>query len=127
MSDYTSKDLAKTAYIALDNKKAFDIRVIEIDKVSTIADYFVIADGNNASQVEAMVDEVQMLIYKKYGVEPKRVEGARNCGWILMDYGDIVVHVFSSQDRLFYDLERVWRDGTTMDTTGWADNGSDEQ
>ncbi|MBO4627750.1 MAG: nicotinate (nicotinamide) nucleotide adenylyltransferase [Lachnospiraceae bacterium] len=127
MNDYTSKDLAKTAYAALDNKKAFDIRVIEIDKVSTIADYFVIADGNNASQVEAMVDEVQMMLYKTYGIEPKRVEGAKNSGWILMDYGDIVVHVFSSQDRLFYDLERVWRDGSTLDTSDWGETPAEKK
>ncbi|MBR5712555.1 MAG: nicotinate (nicotinamide) nucleotide adenylyltransferase [Lachnospiraceae bacterium] len=119
MDNYTSKDLAMTAYAALDSKKAFDIRVIQIDKVSTIADYFVIADGNNSSQVEAMVDEVQMMFHKKYDLDPKRIEGAKNSGWILLDYGDIVVHVFSSQDRLFYDLERVWRDGAVVDTEGW--------
>ena len=101
MDNYTSKDLAKAAFQALENKKGFDVKVIEIDKVSTIADYFVIADGSNPSQVEAMVDEVQMQLHKQFDVDPKRVEGARNCGWILMDYGDIVVHVFSSQDRLF--------------------------
>lgn len=121
MSEYSSKDLAKTAFCALEDKKGFDVRVIEIDKVSTIADYFVIADGSNASQVEAMVDEVQMRLYRDYRIEPKRVEGARNSGWILLDYGDIVVHVFSSQDRLFYDLERVWRDGTTVDTADWKE------
>ena len=121
MEAYTSKDLAMTAFRALENKKGFDVKVIEIDKVSTIADYFVIADGSNPSQVEAMVDEVQMQLHKAYDVEPKRIEGAHNCGWILMDYGDIVVHVFSSQDRLFYDLERVWRDGITVDTEEWKE------
>ncbi len=121
MNTYTSKDIAKTAFLALEEKKGFDVKVIAIDKVSTIADYFVIADGNNASQVEAMVDEVQRKIYENYELEPKRIEGARNSGWILMDYGDIVVHVFSSQDRLFYDLERVWRDGVTVDTESWGD------
>ncbi|MBO4685458.1 MAG: nicotinate (nicotinamide) nucleotide adenylyltransferase [Lachnospiraceae bacterium] len=121
MNEYTSKDLAKTAFLALEDKKGFDVRVIEIEKVSTIADYFVIADGSNASQVEAMVDEVQMRLYRDYQVEPKRIEGAKNSGWILLDYGDIVVHVFSSEDRLFYDLERVWRDGTTIDTAEWSE------
>ena len=119
--NYTSLDLAKTAFQALENKKGFDVKVIEIDKVSTIADYFVIADGNNPSQVEAMVDEVQLQLHQQYDLEPKRVEGARNCGWILMDYGDIVVHVFSSQDRLFYDLERVWRDGISVETKDWTE------
>jgi len=121
MDNYTSLDLAKAAYLALDSKKAFDIRVIEIEKISTIADYFVIADGSNASQVEAMVDEVQLVLHRDFSLEPKRVEGARNSGWILLDYGDIVIHVFSSEDRLFYDLERVWRDGKTLDTAAWSD------
>ncbi len=118
--NYTSKDLAKTAYLALDSKKGFDIKVIEIGQVSSLADYFVIADGNNSSQVDAMVDEVMLKLHEEYGLDPKRVEGAKNSGWILMDYGDIVVHVFSSQDRLFYDLERVWRDGTVLETKDWT-------
>ena len=121
MKEYQSIDLAKTAFQALEDKKGYDIRVIKIENITTIADYFVIADGNNPSQVEAMVDEVQMKLYKEFEIEPKRIEGARNSGWILMDYGDIVVHVFSSQDRLFYDLERVWRDGESLDTTEWKE------
>ncbi len=110
MNNLTSKQMVAIAYAALEDKKGFDIKVIDISEISPVADYFVIADGNNASQVEAMVDEVRDKLLLQ-GCEPKRIEGARNSGWILMDYGDIVVHVFSSQDRLFYDLERVWRDG----------------
>lgn len=110
MNKENAKKMASVAYAALDDKKGYDIKVIDISEISPVADYFVIADGSNASQVEAMVDEVRDKLLQ-LGYEPKRIEGARNSGWILMDYGDIVVHVFSSQDRLFYDLERVWRDG----------------
>ncbi|MBR7000046.1 MAG: ribosome silencing factor [Lachnospiraceae bacterium] len=109
----TSKDLTRVACEALEEKKGGNIQVINIGEVSTIADYFVICDGANAPQVEALVDNVKEKLFK-LGRSPKRVEGMRNCGWILLDYEDVVIHVFSKQDRLFYDLERVWRDGKTV-------------
>ncbi|MDE7212525.1 MAG: ribosome silencing factor [Lachnospiraceae bacterium] len=105
-----SKLMAKLAYKALEDKKAEDIKVIEISTISILADYFIIANGNSSSQVEAMVDAVEDGLAQN-GFEPKRVEGVRSSGWVLMDYGDIVVHIFSKEDRLFYDLERIWRDG----------------
>lgn len=105
-----SKVMAKAACKALGEKKAEDIKVIEISAISVLADYFVIANGNSPVQVEAMVDAVQEELAKE-GFEPKRVEGVRSSGWVLLDYGDIVVHIFSKEDRLFYDLERIWRDG----------------
>jgi ribosome-associated protein len=108
-----SKDMARLAYHALDEKKAEDIKVIEIGDISVIADYFIIANGTNAPQVQALVDSVQDELSKS-GYEPKRIEGVRSANWILMDYGDVVVHVFSKEDRLFYDLERIWRDGKTI-------------
>jgi ribosome-associated protein len=109
----TSKDMARLAYNALDEKKGEDIKVIEIGDISVIADYFIIANGTNASQVGALVDSVQEVLGKQ-GIDPKRIEGVRSASWILMDYGDVVVHVFSKEDRLFYDLERIWRDGKTI-------------
>ena len=102
--------MVKLAYEALDSKKGEDIKVIEIGDITSIADYFVIANGTNPSQVDALVDAVDEALGRA-GFEPKRVEGVRSAGWILMDYGDIVVHVFSKEDRLFYNLERIWRDG----------------
>lgn len=105
-----SRRMVKLAYKALEDKKAEDIKVIEIGTISVLADYFVIANGNSSSQVEAMVDAVQEELGKE-GFLPKRVEGVRSSGWILLDYGDIVIHIFSKEDRLFYDLERIWRDG----------------
>lgn len=108
-----SKKMAALAYKALDEKKGEDIQVIEIKDITIIADYFIIANGTNASQVDALVQEVESTLGRE-GFEPKRVEGVRSASWILMDYGDIVVHVFSKEDRLFYNLERIWRDGKTI-------------
>lgn len=108
-----SKLMTRLAYEALDEKKGEDIQVIEIKDISIIADYFIIANGTNSSQVNAMVDGVSEKLGKQ-GFEPKRIEGVRSASWILMDYGDIVVHVFSKEDRLFYNLERIWRDGKTV-------------
>ncbi len=108
-----SKDMAKLAYAALEDKKGEDIRVIQIGDISVIADYLVIANGTNSSQVQALADSVEETLAKN-GYEPKRIEGARNSSWILMDYGDVIVHVFSKEDRLFYDLERIWKDGKNI-------------
>lgn len=105
-----AKEMASIAYQALTDKKGEDVRVIEITEIASFADYFIIADGNNPSQISALVDNVEEQL-SKAGYEPKRIEGVRNSNWVLMDYGDIIVHVFSKEDRLFYDLERIWKDG----------------
>ena len=109
-----SREITKLACAALSDKKAGDIQVIDIREISVIADYFIIADGANQNQLEAMRDSVDEALYKA-GIEVKQVEGNNKSTWILMDYGDIIVHIFSKQDRLFYDLERIWRDGKTVD------------
>lgn len=106
----TSKELAKIAYDALDDKKGIHISVIDISEISTIADYFIIAGGNNENQVKALADNVEEELYKAQ-VTPKHVEGYDNANWILLDFNDIIVHIFNEEDRLFYDLERIWRDG----------------
>ena len=112
MSD--SKKYAKIAYDALADKKGENIKIIDISELSPIADYFIIADGANQNQLQAMCDAVDEELYKA-GCELKQTEGNRNSTWILMDYGDIIVHVFSKEDRLFYDLERIWKDGVEVD------------
>lgn len=103
-------DLVKLAVAALEDKKAEDISVIDISEVSTIADYFIIANAANQNQITAMQDSVDEAMYKN-GVHAKQIEGNRNSTWILIDYEDIIVHLFSREDRLFYDLDRIWRDG----------------
>ena len=105
----TEKMMAQIACKAIDDKKGQDIKVIDIHNVSVIADYFVIASGTNSNQVQAIVDNVEEQLGRA-GFEAKQIEGNRNSSWILMDYGDVIVHVFDEENRLFYDLERIWRD-----------------
>lgn len=108
------KEMTKIALRALDDKKAMDVKVIDIHEVSVLADYFVIVSGSNQNQVQAMVDNVEEMLTKA-GYEPKQIEGTRNSSWILMDYGDLIIHVFDEENRLFYDLERIWRDGKVLE------------
>ncbi|MDK2807578.1 MAG: ribosome-associated protein [Clostridiales bacterium] len=108
-----SQEMARIAYDALDDKKGEDIRIIEITDISILADYLIIANGTNTSQVQALADSVEESLAKE-GHRPRAIEGIRNASWILMDYNDIIVHVFSKEDRLFYDLERIWRDGKNI-------------
>lgn len=108
------QEMARLACKALDEKKGQDIKVIDIHEVSVIADYFIIASGSNQNQVQAMVDNVEEKLGRA-GFEPKQIEGTKNSSWILMDYGDLIVHVFDEENRLFYDLERIWRDGKVLD------------
>ncbi len=109
-----SKEMARLAVEALEDKKAADIRVLDIEKISTLADYFIIASGTNRNQVQAMADNVEEVLAKA-GHHAKQTEGYRNANWILLDYGDIVIHLFDEENRLFYDLERIWRDGEEID------------
>ena len=105
-----SKEMARIAYDALSDKKGEDIKIIDITGVSVLADYFIIANGNSDSQVNALVDNVEGELHKA-GYPLKQREGRGNSSWILLDFGDILVHVFDKENRLFYDLERIWRDG----------------
>lgn len=108
-----SKEMARIAYDALDEKLGKDIRIIKINEISVIADYLIIANGNNGPQITAMLDNVELKMHEN-GIDSKRIEGNKNSTWILMDYRDVIVHIFSPEDRLFYDLERIWRDGRTV-------------
>ena len=109
-----SKLMAKLAYKALDDKKGEDIKVIDISEISVLADYFIIANGTNDSQVRALVESVEEEL-DKAGFEVKQREGYGLGSWVLLDFGSIIVHVFDKENRLFYDLERVWRDGKYVD------------
>lgn len=109
-----TKKMTTLAIKALEDKKGNDIRVIDIQDVSIIADYFIIASGSNRNQVQTMADNVEEVLGRA-GYEPRQLEGYGTATWILMDYNDIIVHIFSEEDRLFYDLERIWRDGKNVD------------
>lgn len=105
-----SKEMARIAYNALSDKKGEDIKIIDITEISVLADYFIIANGNSDSQVSALVDNVEEELHKA-GYELKQREGRSGASWVLLDFGDIIVHVFDRENRLFYDLERIWKDG----------------
>ena len=109
-----SAELAKAAYEALDDKLGEDIRILDIHHISILADYFLIAHGNNPNHVHALIDEVQERL-EKLGCESKNIEGYQEGSWVLIDFGRIIVHVFSKEARLFYHLERIWSDGVQMD------------
>lgn len=106
----TSKEAARKAYAAIDDKKGVDTMMIDIESITPIADYFIITSGENRNQVQAIADNVAEELGRA-GKEYLAIEGYQTANWILLDYGDIVVHVFNKEDRRFYDLERIWRDG----------------
>lgn len=105
-----SKKMTRIAIEALEDKKAGNLTILDISEISTIADFFIIADGSNGNQVQAMIDNVEEAMGQA-GYSPKQIEGYHTANWVLMDYGNIIIHIFDAENRLFYDLERIWRDG----------------
>lgn len=114
MDKSNAKEMTKLAILALEDKKAEDIRVIDISEVSIMADYFIIANGSNRSQIQALSDHVQETLGKA-GYELRQAEGYNTANWVLLDFGDLIVHIFDKENRLFYNLERIWRDGKIVD------------
>ena len=110
----SGKEAAKIAIAGLEDKKAQDIKIIDISEVSVMADYFIIASGSNRNQVQAMADSVEEKLHE-VGIVPRQIEGYNTANWILMDFNDIIVHVFNEEDRLFYNLEKIWMDGKVID------------
>ena len=106
MENKNAKEMARMAIHALEDKKAEDIRVIDISEVSVIADYFIIASGSNRNQVQTLCDNVQETLGRA---------GYPTANWILLDFGDLIVHIFDRENRRLYDLERIWRDGRQME------------
>lgn len=109
-----SFELAKKIIRILDEKKGEEIRLIRISELTVLADYFIIVNGTSNTHVRALAEEVEEET-AKLGVTPRNIEG-RSTGWILLDYGDVVVHVFTPQDREYYSLERLWSDAAFLDT-----------
>ena len=111
----SAKELALLAARALADKKAKEIQALEIGDLTTLAEYFVIATGSSNTQINALVDNVEKVLHEEAGEEALHREGYRGGTWVLLDYGCIAVHVFSSEAREFYGLERLWRDGKPLD------------
>lgn len=110
----TSKEMAKLAIKALEDKKAENIQIIDISEVSVIGDYFIIANGTNRSQIQALSDNVEEELGRA-GFNPKQIEGYNKANWVLLDYRDIIIHVFDQESRSYYSLEHIWRDGNQVD------------
>lgn len=112
----TSLEKAKKIVAVLDSKKAKDIKLLEIKDLSSLGDYFIIASGGSTTQVKSLSDEVEDAMTKS-GEEPNRVEGHQSAQWILLDYYDVMVHIFQEETRNFYNLERLWCDAPQVDLT----------
>ena len=110
MDNNSIKEFVRLAYKALEEKKASDITIIDISKLSVLADYFIIASADNIRQTTALCDNVEDILGHA-GYEPKQIEGRSSANWILMDYRDVIIHIFDKENRLFYDIERIWKDG----------------
>ena len=114
MAQVNSKELAVAVCKALADKRGKDIVALYVREKTDLCDYFVIASGSNAPQIRAMGERVEELIEREYGVTPTRTEGVRDGRWAVVDYGDVIVHIFNDETRLFYHLERLWTDGGNL-------------
>ena len=114
MAELTTEQKIEVIVKALDSKRAEDIQAIKIGDLTIIADYFIIADGTSNIHTKALAEEVEFKMTQQ-GIEPSRTEGYQGQTWIVLDYGDVVVHVFYKETRDHYNLERLWSDGTSVD------------
>ncbi len=112
-----TEEILENSIKILDNKKAMDITVLKITDLTTVADYFVIVSGTSTTHIKALADELEDKL-SELGQEPKHIEG-KATGWILLDYGNVVVHVFTPDSRETFNLERLWSDAQTVDISKW--------
>lgn len=110
-----AKDVALSAAYAADAKKADDVRVLDLTALSDVCDYFVIATGSNTRLADAVIDEIEEKVAASCGEHPFSIEGRDEKTWILMDYGSVIVHVFTPEAREFYNLEKLWGDATELE------------
>lgn len=110
-SQINSEKLALDIAKILDTKKARDVKIIKVTEKTVIADYFVIAAGNSSTQVKSLADEVEYVLSQEQGIKPTSIEGRGLGNWILLDYDNVIVHVFGNQAREFYNLEKLWAEG----------------
>lgn len=120
------RELCQQVVRSLDKHKATDIRVLHVTDLTSLADYFVIAEGTSSTQVKALTDYVEAEL-EEQGVTPLRTEGYQSSQWILQDYGTVIVHVFQKDTRAFYDLERLWKDGEELPAADFLESESDQK
>ena len=115
MAEVTSKELAIAVCKALADKRGKDIVAMYVREKTDLCDYFVVASGSNAPQIRAMGERVEELIERDLGLVPSRTEGVRDGRWAVVDYCDVILHIFNDETRLFYHLERLWADGGNLE------------
>lgn len=108
-------DDLKLAIHCASEKKAADMVALDLREIASFTEFFVLASGANQRQVQAISDEISEQLKKQFGRRPVRIEGYNSAEWILLDYGDFVIHLFDKDAREFYDLERLWRDARRVD------------
>lgn len=113
-----TKEILENAVKILDNKKAMDITALEVTDLTSVADYFVIVSGTSSTHIKALAEELEEKL-SQLGQEPDHVEG-RTTGWILLDYGSVIVHIFTPSDRANFNLEKLWEDAKTVDVSKWV-------
>lgn len=111
----TPLELARVAALAADSKKASDVVLLDLSPLTDVCDYFLVCSGDNARQVDAIVDEVREKVSANCGVSPLSCEGREGLSWVLLDYGSIVVHVFRPETRDYYRLESLWADAPRVE------------
>lgn len=114
MSEVQSKQLVEVICKALADKRGRDIVSLYVREKTDLCDYFLIASGSNAPQIRAMGERVEEIVEKELGLIPTRTEGVRDGRWAVIDYGDVIVHIFNDETRLFYHLERLWETGENL-------------
>lgn len=115
-----SYDLMKTAVKAADGRKAIDIKVIHVEELTTLCDYFIICSGTSTPHMNAIYEEIDMKL-SEAGIKPAAREGLGNPGWVLLDYGDVIVHIFNENSREFYSIERLWSDAQEINVENLID------
>ena len=121
-----AKELALLAARALSDKKGKEIQVLEIGELTTLADYFVIATGSSNTQINALCGSVEKLLEEQAGEKPLRREGYRDGTWVLLDYGSVIVHVFTPEAHDFYDLEHLWADAKELPAEEWEEKPEEQ-
>ncbi|MGI6038595.1 MAG: ribosome silencing factor [Clostridiales bacterium] len=111
----SSGELAEKIAVLLDNKNGFDIEIMKIEELTILSDYFVICSGTTITHLRALSDEIELKLKEEYSLLPRSIEGYDTGGWILMDYGSVVVHIFTREMRNHYSLERLWADAPRVE------------
>lgn len=114
-----SKDLALRAAALLDKKKASSVRVLKVRDLTVLTDYFVLASGTSTTHVKSLAEELDYQLEHDHNVHPLRTEGSDSRSWVVLDYGEVIVHVFTPEAREFYDLDHLWADGEEVDISGY--------